>query len=85
MNARNPINEIISVITTIAFLLVFFSPILVSFFATIYNLVRYLISKKDGKDSLKYKNRIKIALIIFVVAFALYFAFFYWLSVNWHM
>lgn len=81
----NPITIAFEFLTLCVFLFIFFSPIILSFFATIYNLVRYLISKKDGKDSLKYKKRIKIALIIFVVAFALYFAFFYWLSVNWHM
>lgn len=81
----NPITIAFNFLSVAVFIFMFFSPIFVSFIAAIYNLVKCLRSEKDSKDRTKYKKRIKVALIAFVIALALYFGFFYWLSINWHM
>lgn len=85
MYARNPIAELFSMLTLIGFLLIFFSPIIISFALFIYNSIKCLKSTKGSEERTKYKKRAIGFIIAFVCVLSAYVAFFYWISINWRM
>ena len=69
------------IFNVLPFILIFSSPIIISFVLIIYNIVKFIkTSKNEIESRKKYKKGAIISLMVFILIILIYFGFLYYIS-----